>query len=89
MTITDLESAIANGHRLSRDEALLLYTEAPTYTLGRMADGVRQRKHPEGIVSYIIDRNVNYTNVCVARHRPSVRACRSALRCRATARRLY
>ena len=67
MTITDLESAIANGHRLTRDEALLLYTEAPTYTLGRMADAVRARKHPEGIVSYIIDRNVNYTNVCVAR----------------------
>jgi cyclic dehypoxanthinyl futalosine synthase len=67
MTNTDLESAIANGHRLSRDEALSLYTEAPTYTLARLADGVRQRKHPEGIVSYIIDRNVNYTNVCVAR----------------------
>ena len=32
-----------------------------------MADQVRQRKHPEGLVTYIIDRNVNYTNVCVAR----------------------
>ena len=32
-----------------------------------MADHVRQRKHPEGLVTYIIDRNVNYTNVCVAR----------------------
>ena len=32
-----------------------------------MADSVRARKHPDGIVTYIIDRNVNYTNVCVAR----------------------
>ena len=32
-----------------------------------MADRVRRRKHPEGVVTYIIDRNVNYTNVCVAR----------------------
>src|SRR3712207_7930880 len=28
---------------------------------------VRPRRHPEGVVTYIIDRNVNYTNVCVAR----------------------
>ena len=32
-----------------------------------MADAVRRRKHPDGVVTYIIDRNVNYTNVCVAR----------------------
>jgi cyclic dehypoxanthinyl futalosine synthase len=53
--------------RLDRAEALDLYTNAPTALLGRMADGVRRRKHPEGVVTYIIDRNVNYTNVCVAR----------------------
>ena len=35
--------------------------------LGRLADAVRARKHPERLVTYIIDRNVNYTNVCVAR----------------------
>ena len=48
-------------------EALELYRRAPTHLLGRLADGVRARKHPHGIVTYIIDRNVNYTNVCVAR----------------------
>ena len=67
MNLIDLESRMASGGRLSRDEALALYQHAPTYTLGRMADAVRARKHPAGIVSYIIDRNVNYTNVCVAR----------------------
>ncbi|HXD73225.1 MAG TPA: cyclic dehypoxanthinyl futalosine synthase [Vicinamibacterales bacterium] len=48
-------------------EALELYRHAPTPVLGRLADDIRRRKHPDGIVTYIIDRNVNYTNVCVAK----------------------
>ena len=63
---TALEKATA-GERLDRAEALALYAEAPTHVLGRLADAVRARKHPERLVTYIIDRNVNYTNVCVAR----------------------
>jgi cyclic dehypoxanthinyl futalosine synthase len=55
------------GSRLDAAEALRLYHEAPTSVLGRLADGMRARKHPDGVVTYIIDRNVNYTNVCVAR----------------------
>ncbi|MCC6987447.1 MAG: CofH family radical SAM protein, partial [Acidobacteria bacterium] len=62
-----LGARILDGGRLTADEALWLYREAPTMWLGRMADAVRQRKHPHGVVTYIIDRNVNYTNVCVAR----------------------
>jgi cyclic dehypoxanthinyl futalosine synthase len=53
--------------RLTRADALDLYTHASTTSLGRMADAVRRAKHPDGVVTYIIDRNVNYTNVCVAR----------------------
>jgi cyclic dehypoxanthinyl futalosine synthase len=67
MPITRLIDRVAAGERLSRDEALVLYTEAPTHVLGRLADRVRARRHPDGVVTYIIDRNVNYTNVCVAR----------------------
>jgi cyclic dehypoxanthinyl futalosine synthase len=67
MDLTGFERRILSGGRLSGDEALELYRRAPTYWLGRMADAVRQRKHPDGHVTYIIDRNVNYTNVCVAR----------------------
>jgi cyclic dehypoxanthinyl futalosine synthase len=67
MDLKAFEERIAAGGRLTADEALQLYRQAPTYWLGRMADGVRRRKHPEGLVTYIIDRNVNYTNVCVAR----------------------
>jgi cyclic dehypoxanthinyl futalosine synthase len=55
------------GGRVTRDEALALYLQAPTAWLGRLADGIRARKHPSRLVTYIIDRNVNYTNVCVAR----------------------
>ena len=55
------------GERIDADEALALYHEAGTIELGRLAELVRARKHPEGLVTYIIDRNVNYTNVCVAR----------------------
>jgi len=61
-----LEKATA-GERLTADEALALYTDAPTHVLGKCADRVRARRHPSGQVTYIIDRNVNYTNICVAR----------------------
>jgi len=47
------------GERVSADEALALYRHAPTALLGRLADGIRARKHPDGFVTYIIDRNVN------------------------------
>jgi cyclic dehypoxanthinyl futalosine synthase len=67
MGIEHLASKVSAGGRLDRAEALELYLHAPTPLLGRLADDVRRRKHPEGIVTYIIDRNVNYTNVCVAR----------------------
>jgi cyclic dehypoxanthinyl futalosine synthase len=63
----DIVNRILAGGRLSPEEALDLYLNAPTLLLGRLADAVRARLHPRGVVSYIIDRNVNYTNICVAR----------------------
>jgi cyclic dehypoxanthinyl futalosine synthase len=45
---------------------LELYQRAPLLELGALAHGVRQQLHPEPVVTYIIDRNINYTNVCVA-----------------------
>ena len=55
------------GRRVDAAEALELYRSAPTAVLGQLADAIRQRKHPERVVTYIIDRNVNYTNICVAK----------------------
>jgi cyclic dehypoxanthinyl futalosine synthase len=65
--IDRIASKVRDGGRVSAAEALELYREAPTHLLGRLADSIRQHRHPDGIVTYIIDRNVNYTNVCVAR----------------------
>src|SRR6267143_2862853 len=45
---------------------LELYEKASLHELGRLADETRWRLHPENVVTYIIDRNINYTNVCVA-----------------------
>jgi cyclic dehypoxanthinyl futalosine synthase len=65
--VHDISTRVRNGGRIDRDEALELYLRAPTALLGGLADSVRARKHPGRVVSYIIDRNVNYTNICVAR----------------------
>ena len=67
MTIQQIADKVRAGGRVTADEALMLYRSAPTPLLGQLADHVRAAKHPEGIVTYIIDRNVNYTNVCVAK----------------------
>jgi cyclic dehypoxanthinyl futalosine synthase len=63
--IADILARAADGGRISPEEALLLYTDAPLHPLGEAADAVRRRRYPDGIVTYLIDRNINYTNVCV------------------------
>lgn len=54
----------ADGERLDADEAELLDEKAPLLDLGLAADQRRRTLHPEGVVTYIVSRNVNYTNVC-------------------------
>jgi len=54
----------ADGERLDADEAELLDEKAPLLELGLAADMRRRALHPEGVVTYIVSRNVNYTNVC-------------------------
>ena len=65
--LDQLAERVKDGGRVDSDEAVRLYREAPTHLLGRLADAIRARKHPDRLVTYIIDRNVNYTNVGVAR----------------------
>jgi cyclic dehypoxanthinyl futalosine synthase len=67
LSIPEIADKVRGAQRLNADEALELYRRAPTALLGSLADAVRVRKHPEPVVTYIIDRNVNYTNVCVAK----------------------
>jgi len=51
--------------RLRKKEALKLFEKEDLLTLGQMADELRQRLHPEGIVTFVVDRNINYTNICI------------------------
>ncbi len=51
---------------MTEAEALGLFEEAALPELGAAAHAVRMRLHPEPVCTYIVDRNINYTNVCVA-----------------------
>ena len=51
-------------NRITKQEALELFRSDDLIGLGQRAGAVRKAKHPEGVVSYQIDRNINYTNVC-------------------------
>ena len=57
--------AVQAGDRLSRDQALALYTRADLHELSQTAQAVRYRLHPRPVVTYVVDRNINYSNICV------------------------
>lgn len=59
-----VESAILSGQRIERDEALQLLTQGELLDLGVRANTLRRRLHPENRVTFVVDRNVNYTNIC-------------------------
>jgi cyclic dehypoxanthinyl futalosine synthase len=60
-----LEKAIA-GERLTLDEGVAILESRDLAALGRAADAVTRRLHPEAYRTYNIDRNINYTNICTA-----------------------
>ena len=55
---------VAANEPVSAEEALWLLTEGDLLALGKLADSIRRRLHPELCVSFVVDRNVNYSNVC-------------------------
>ena len=68
MTNTGIKKIITKASRESRldaDEGLALLKNADLLTLGELANSVRKRLHPERLVTFIVDRNINYTNICV------------------------
>jgi len=64
-----IQKKIAAGVPLDRQEALWLLADADLLEIGKLADGIRKKKHPEGRVTFVVDRNVNYTNVCTSQCR--------------------
>lgn len=70
MLKTDLKSYVIDkvleGERIDKEEALFMLENLDLLTIGRLADFVRQKKHPDNIATFVVDRNINYTNICVA-----------------------
>jgi len=63
-----LLAAVADGEaRLTGQQALDLHRRAPLFTLGRFADRRCRNLHGDHLRTYVIERNINYTNVCSAR----------------------
>jgi cyclic dehypoxanthinyl futalosine synthase len=68
MNRTDaIMAAIASRQPLTREDALHLLVEGDLLTLGAAADAIRREGHPDCRVTFVVDRNVNYTNVCESR----------------------
>jgi cyclic dehypoxanthinyl futalosine synthase len=51
--------------RVTRKEGLRLLNNADLLEIGRMADNARKGLHPDGVVTFVVDRNINYSNVCI------------------------
>jgi cyclic dehypoxanthinyl futalosine synthase len=57
----------AGGQRISAADALSLLNHGDLERIGEVADAIRRRRFPEGYATFIVDRNINYTNVCVVK----------------------
>ncbi len=65
--IDDIAEKVYAGVRLSYNDGVRLFNHSNIVEIAALADYVRWKKHPEPIVTYIVGRNVNYTNVCWVR----------------------
>jgi cyclic dehypoxanthinyl futalosine synthase len=64
--LNSIKEKVICGERLSEQESLDLFRQGNLYDLGFLADGIRRKKHPEPVVTYVIDRNINYTDICIS-----------------------
>lgn len=65
--LRQIKDKLENKQPLDREDALWLFNEADLLSLGKLADQTRRRMHPDRRVSFVVDRNVNYTNVCTSK----------------------
>jgi cyclic dehypoxanthinyl futalosine synthase len=63
LTVQQYENG-TSGQRIGREEALRLLTGTDLLEVGQRADSIRRMRHPENLVTFVVDRNVNYTNIC-------------------------
>jgi cyclic dehypoxanthinyl futalosine synthase len=64
MTVETILSKVRNGERISPDEGLFLLRNAELLDLGDAASEIRFRMHPDPTVTFVVDTNPNYTNIC-------------------------
>ncbi len=62
--LTPLQRKKLSSQRLSKEEAVRFIKEGDLKTLGKMATARKKELHPKGITTFVVDRNINYTNVC-------------------------
>jgi cyclic dehypoxanthinyl futalosine synthase len=63
--LKEIGDRVLSGERIGEEDALFLLENASPLYLGRLAHGVRERLNPRPEVTFVIDRNINYTNVCI------------------------
>jgi cyclic dehypoxanthinyl futalosine synthase len=63
--VAEILERVLDGERLADDDALALLGSRDLVAVGRVANEIRNRKHDPSRISFIVDRNLNYTNVCV------------------------
>ena len=66
MGIDAICNKVKDGCRIDDQEFLQLEKQADIYQLGFLAGLIRKRLHPENTVTYVIDRNINYTDICIS-----------------------
>jgi cyclic dehypoxanthinyl futalosine synthase len=66
MDVTSICDKVFQGDRISDDEFLALENTADLYQLGFLAGAIRKRLHPDKFVTYVVDRNINYTDICIS-----------------------
>lgn len=65
-SVASILNRVVDGERLTPEAALLLLESNDLAQIGKAADQVSRRLHPENYRTYNIDRNINYTNICTA-----------------------
>lgn len=66
MRVDRIYEKVLCGERLQDEEFLILEEKADIYQLGFLASHIRNRLHPDKTVTYVIDRNINYTDICIS-----------------------
>ncbi len=66
MGVDGIRQRVQDGGRIDDHELVQLAQEADLYQLGFLAGAVRRRLHPDKVVTYVIDRNINYTDICIS-----------------------